>query len=252
MHRRFGYPLGRGFDHEGGSAADLQTDVMRFMAIISLCLVAIFALVQSLPLDRRVVQPPTPTALPSVPLAEPAATPDAPPPSVAASVPEPSAPTKVKTLQLPPAPAYSPPDAETQDPIPLASTAASVPTAAPAPPSHDEDGFVLRFESDRALFRLIESRTIALYAMRDDDTLRLQVGGGSTTFWSAEKPRQFHEMDDSTVPARVISALKRVANPDVTWGVTLPTDLRSQLNGYLNSHSGGTLIIGQDGELRLE
>ena len=254
MHRRFGYPLGRGFDHEGGSAADLQTDVMRFMAIISLCLVAIFALVQSLPLDRRVVQPPTPTptAAPSAAAAEPAATPEAPPPPVAASIPEPSAPTTVKTIQLPPAPAYSPPEAETQDPIPLASTAASVPTAAPAPPSHDEDGFVLRFESDRALFRLIESRAIALYAMRADKTLRLQVGGGSTTFWSAEKPRQFHEMDDSTVPPRVIAALKRVANPDVTWGVTLPTALRSQLDGYLNTHSGGTLIIGQDGKLRLE
>ena len=35
---------------DAGGAADLQTDVMRFMAILSLCLVAIFALVQSIPL----------------------------------------------------------------------------------------------------------------------------------------------------------------------------------------------------------
>ena len=42
------YPMNR-MDAEAGGAADLQTDVMRFMAILSLCLVAIFALVQSIP-----------------------------------------------------------------------------------------------------------------------------------------------------------------------------------------------------------
>ena len=47
------YALNRGADSDAGGAADLQTDVMRFMAIISLCLVAIFALVQSIPLARQ-------------------------------------------------------------------------------------------------------------------------------------------------------------------------------------------------------
>jgi hypothetical protein len=45
------YPLSRGGDFEAGGAADLQTDIMRFMAILALCLVAIFALVQSIPLE---------------------------------------------------------------------------------------------------------------------------------------------------------------------------------------------------------
>ena len=44
------YPLTRSADTDVGGAADLQTDVMRFMAILALCLVAIFALVQSIPL----------------------------------------------------------------------------------------------------------------------------------------------------------------------------------------------------------
>ncbi len=250
MYRRFGYALGRGFDHEGGSAADLQTDVMRFMAIISLCLVAIFALVQSLPLDRTVAQPPAAASAPSAVAEE--ATTDTPPPVEAAVTLEPSPPAQVKPIELPPAPAYSLPQAETPDPIPLASTAASVPDSAPAPDSPDEDGFVLRFESDRALFHLVEARMIDLYAMRDNETLRLQVSGESAAFWSAEKPRQFHEMDDATVPPSVVAALRRVANPGVTWGVTLPPTLRTRLNGYLNSRSGGTLVIGRDGELRLE
>ena len=43
------YPLVRSADTDAGGAADLQTDIMRFMAILALCLMAIFALVQSLP-----------------------------------------------------------------------------------------------------------------------------------------------------------------------------------------------------------
>ncbi|NOR66604.1 MAG: hypothetical protein GQ528_04535 [Woeseiaceae bacterium] len=52
------YPLNRGMDAEAGGIADLQTDVMRFIAILALCLVAIFALVQSLPLMPTVIEPP--------------------------------------------------------------------------------------------------------------------------------------------------------------------------------------------------
>ncbi len=55
------YPLSRGMDSEAGGVADLQTDVMRFMAILALCLVAIFALVQSIPVS---------TVAPEIPAAE--------------------------------------------------------------------------------------------------------------------------------------------------------------------------------------
>ena len=51
------YPLTRTADTDVGGAADLQTDVMRFMAILSLCLVAIFALVQSIPLAPTEPEP---------------------------------------------------------------------------------------------------------------------------------------------------------------------------------------------------
>ena len=52
------YPLNRGMDAEAGGIADLQTDVMRFIAILCLCLVAIFALVQSIPLMPTYVESP--------------------------------------------------------------------------------------------------------------------------------------------------------------------------------------------------
>ena len=63
--------MARGMDNEAGGAADLQTDVMRFMAILSLCLVAIFALVQSLPLVQTESPPtPLPEPEPQVPVTE--------------------------------------------------------------------------------------------------------------------------------------------------------------------------------------
>ena len=54
MRSPFAYPLNRYSDMDGGGAADLQTDIMRFMAILSLCLMAIFALVQSVPVTPAV------------------------------------------------------------------------------------------------------------------------------------------------------------------------------------------------------
>ncbi len=57
-----------GPDGERGGG-ELQTDVMRFMAILAFCLVAIFALVQSIPsAPTRSPQPPEPTAFaPEIP-----------------------------------------------------------------------------------------------------------------------------------------------------------------------------------------
>src|SRR5210317_920748 len=76
-------------DTEAGGAADLQTDIMRFMAILALCLVAIFALVQSIPL------------VPEAPSQSPA--PAAPPPIAEVIEPEPE-PKQVDAEPDPPAP----------------------------------------------------------------------------------------------------------------------------------------------------
>ncbi len=82
------YPLNRSADMDAGGAADLQTDIMRFMAILSLCLVAIFALVQSIP-----ITPTQPVQAESQAPAAVAAKKLIPPPDL----PKPVAPTPVKT-----------------------------------------------------------------------------------------------------------------------------------------------------------
>jgi len=94
---------------ETDTSETLQSDVMRFMAILALCLVAIFALVQSLPL--RPVEPvpdaaPTPLDASSQPIREPAAEEpkiDSPP-----FVPEPVVQTSPEPREKIPAPAPKP------------------------------------------------------------------------------------------------------------------------------------------------
>jgi hypothetical protein len=216
----------RGVDAEGGGVADLQTDVMRFMAILAICLVVIFALVQSIPLR------------PSQPVPEPVVEPSPEPEPKAAPVPE-SQPVPL------PEPAPRPVAIEQPKPEPVE------PPPAPAEP----EGFTLRFESDLALTRLVARSVVGLYAIADQKTLRLSVSESRMSFWEASTPNQYHEMDRSTVPTQVVRALLRTSEIDVTavkWGVTLPAGMQQELNGFLESANGGALVIGANGTLRLE
>ena len=222
----------RGADAEGGGVADLQTDVMRFMAILAICLVVIFALVQSIPLR------------PSQPVPEPV------PEAVAEAVPEP---TPAPVQKPAPAPEAAPVPAPQPEVVEQPVPEPAVTPPPPAPPA--QDGFTLRFESDRTLTRLVARGVVGLYAIGNQQTLRLNVNESRMSFWEASTPNQFHEMDRGTVPADVVRALLRIAEVDITsikWGVTLPADMLHDLDGYLGSATGGALVIGANGKLRLE
>ena len=226
----------RGVDAEGGGVAELQTDVMRFMAILAICLVVIFALVQSIPLSPT---PPTAEAVSKVE-PEPVARPQPVAEPVAAAPPTPAAEPPPAVEQLAPQPVVERPAAE------------PAPASPAAPPA---DGFTLRFESDLALKRLVARNVVGLYAIDNAASLRLNVSDGRMSFWEASTPNQYHEMDRATVPADVVRALLRTAAIDATaikWGVTLPAGMQRELNGLLASSSGGALVIGSDGRLRLE
>jgi hypothetical protein len=237
------YPMHRG-DTDAGGAADLQTDIMRFMAILALCLVAIFALVQSIPLvPEAPTQSPAPVAPPPTVLAET----DPPPPADAAEPagPEP-APGKAVLLTRP---KWTSTFVPMQDnPLPEAEPE---PAATPEP---ERRGFTLRFESDLALTRLVAAGKVGLYAITDGRARRMTVSESRISFWDASAPNSYHEMETSTVPRPVIDALARtgVNTAGVGWGVTLPGKLREELDSLMQGSSGGALVIGQDGGLRLE
>lgn len=252
------YPLNRGMDAEGGGAADLQTDVMRFMAILSLCLVAIFAMVQSIPLAPVVDAPAT--AEQSVELPQPRDEPSQPPETQPGSTP-----SRRITLVRPQAqrlpeqekqPVLQRPVANSAPARPRPEPAATViePVAAARAPDTSQQGFTLRFASDVALTRLVARDEVGLYAIYPDKVFRMNVNRGEMSFWPASMPEQFHEMDVATVPEPVIDALQRsngLRARDLRWGVTIPAGTARRLEQFLREASGGTLIIDATGELRL-
>jgi len=256
------YPLSRGLDADAGGAADLQTDVMRFMAILSMCLVAIFALVQSIPLAPATPQP----ADRVVQVTEPAV--PQPIEEIESEKPiELTRPTPVKlpvreapvALERPkPKPVErresvgraTVPDEEPEQ-ISVASTASSAERR--VTPGKVQKGFTLRFESDAALSQLVEREVVGLYAISPSSIHRMQLASGRMSFWPASAPQRFHEMDVATVPSSVIDAWRKSqSGNEIKWGVSLPAPMARDLNDYLEKREGGVLVIGRDGQLRLE
>ena len=259
------YPLNRSADMDVGGAADLQTDIMRFMAILSLCLVAIFALVQSIPVTPEeslpMEQEPAPT-----PVAQESAPPEPSPAPEPVATPKPKPAEKAVTLTRPKwQPKYAPKTPIRAEPIVVAKTVVAKakpapvaeqpaqPTAAP-PAEPEKDGFTLRFASDAALTRAVAAHHVGLYALGTNQARRMTVSESRIAFWDASTPNSFHEMEASTVPAAVIDALVRTgaATEGVSWGVTLPGKMKAQLDSLMQDHAGGSLIIGAVGDVRWE
>ena len=247
----FAYPLVRNIDSDAGGAADLQTDIMRFMAILALCLMAIFALVQSIPLAP--VEPAAPPTVAEQPVPEPVKKPVPDiviEPTEAAPAPERIVLTRPvwKPAERPTVGAASSRDESAQD----------TPPTTDAPPTEavesEQKGFTLRFESDQALMRLVATSQVGLYALSSERAQRMTVASSRISFWDASTPNAFHEMEATTVPRSVVDALVRSGTPaeNISWGVTLPGKLRGQLDELMRDNSGGSLLIGADGRMRLE
>ena len=249
------YPLNRSADTDAGGAADLQTDIMRFMAILSMCLLAIFALVQSIPLAPVETSEPIEAVAAEAPpvVAQPAES--MPEESVAA----PAQGEKAVVLTRPKwvakyAPAQKPVAAPEPQPVPEEAPAPVEPTAEPKPEPMGDEGFTLRFASDAALMRAVAARHVGLYAIEQGRARRMTVSESRISFWDASTPNTFHEMESGTVPLPVSEALGRAGagTDNVNWGVTLPGRMKAQLDELLRAHRGGSLIITADGDIHWE
>ena len=248
------YPMNRGMDVDAGGAADLQTDVMRFMAIISMCLVAIFALVQSIPLAP---QSPTPTVKDapepdarSEPLVEPSQPPETAPGNVTLTRPEP-----VVSHKREPTVALQRPVPTAAKPVTRPPVAKPPPHAQPAAATPSRQGFTLRFESDAVLTRLVENETVGLFVIAGKEARRLQIESGRISYWSSSTPDQVHEMDPATVPKSFLTIWNRQhgsAGVAEKWGVSLPPSMSRQVRKHIAGSDGGALIIGDSGQVRLE
>ncbi len=251
---------------------DLQTDVMRFMAILAFCLMAVFALVQSFPLTAQ----PPPVAVPATATPQPAVSPNA-----AQAVTE-TAPRAIEVVAVPvtapvadpgiAAPSSKPDDTPQTAAIQEKAPALEVPAGqvaaiqveeqpleAPPPPAEAPEekpqGFTLRFVSDAALRRLVSRGKVGLYAFSAGQSWRLAPSVQADTFHAATAPKEFHAMATQTVPQSIVSAMRKqldATQGTVTWGVTLPPPTRYAIARLVREFDGGVLIIGSDGRVQRE
>lgn len=249
-------PINHGLDGES-----LQTDVMRFMAIIAFCLIAILSLVRDVESQPTVVEATNITSTDDasiepvlLPLLQPRESPE-PEPAPRLPVPEP---------RLVPLVALPEPDTE-QVPTsividvtpqtPLAKIVAleaekekSVPAPRPQVDDTQSEGLTLRFVSDSDFLRLIAKGDVRVYAFQDQVFLAL---GDNYEFQDATAPKQVYEVLPETIPSLIDSALaKRDPSPTAfKWGISLPKRVERQIQRYLNTVSTGQLLIDRYGEV---
>ena len=263
------YPLNRAADTDVGGAADLQTDVMRFMAILALCLVAIFALVQSMPLAPVEPIAVEQVTVPAPPVTEQARVRPAPQPQAVSRRETPGTPESAEAKPVEETvvltrpkwvPKHTPPATEPVSPRePVTETMpAPMTVAEPAPVQEpvavENEGFTLRFASDAALMRSVAAHHVGVYAIDAGRARRMTVSESRISFWEASTPNSFHEMEARTVPVAVVDALVRSGAPSdaVQWGVTLPGRMTAQLDALMQENRGGELVIGAGGNITLE
>jgi hypothetical protein len=143
--------------------------------------------------------------------------------------------------------------AKTQpEPVLVVEQPAEPEPATPVEP--EKEGFTLRFASDAALTRAVAAHQVGVYAIAADRARRMTVSESRISFWDASTPNTFHEMETTTVPAAVIDALVRTgtATDGISWGVTLPGRMKSQLDSLMQEHRGGSLIIDASGNILWE
>jgi type IV secretory pathway VirB10-like protein len=231
---------------EADTSETLQSDVMRFMAILALCLIAIFALVQSLPLRP----------LPGPEAAQPAAETPPPVPPTATVQPSPIAVeesvTKDSEIKQTPFPAQEARE-ETSTPAPPQPPVEAAPAVAPKTVRPGAPAPERKPESRATPAEAPQEASMS--AGQEGLILRF-VSGGVLRFAPATAPRHFYSMTPDTVPSAIAHALEDSAptarDDSVTWGVTLPADTQLQLERLIEQHRSGALIIDTSGRVRFQ
>jgi len=224
----------------GLDGESLQTDVMRFMAIIAFCLIAILSLVRDVEsqststvenVEEQVVESPRLMVQQHRPSLEPLA--------------ELSEPELEQVLES--VPAEEPPIVELEvnpKPEPVVTKTTSLiahPEAA---------GLILRFVSDSDFLRLIAKGDVQVYAFQEREFLAL---GQNYEFYEAPAPKQVYEVLPETIPSLIDAALEKRKHQSAVnfkWGISLPERVERQIQRYLNTVSTGQLLIDRYGEVR--
>jgi len=231
----------------------LQADVMRFLAIIAFCLIAVLALVrQTEPAEQT---PPAAAGSPApvapapleVSVEDPAGHPVAPSPAAPVRAPARATPAAPEAVAAPPA---TPEAAPAPQPVTRTAPPAREPARA-APPATEERGLTLRFASERDFLTLLRRGDIRVYAYRPGLVLGLS---SDFRFEPVSGPGALYEMQRTTIPAAVTGLLGSSEHAgsagELTWGVQLPAKIRHDIDSRLQQGASGELLIDARGGLR--
>lgn len=240
-----------GGNHHTADSESLQTDVMRFMAIIAFCLIAILALVRNS--EPGTTRQPAPD--PGVEShAEPRGIqPPEPAPAISQVPPLPDASTApLRALEpLPRLPDEEPGDGslEPADPrTPGTDAPSDQAVSATAQEAAAERGLSLRFATDRDFMRLIARGEVQVYAFRADDVLSLDR---SFRFLESPAPARLYPLEPATIPRLVTGALDahRGATDGYAWGIRMPERLEARIQALVGQGASGQLVIDRYGEV---
>ena len=228
-------------------AEALQTDVMRFLAIISMCLMVVFALVQAMPLSQVSNRPSIRTRqmLEDRQLLE----------------------TKNEHLEKTAAQLRArlrslEDQISRERRIAAAARARSQADKPPTPAAVPKSkiGFTLGFSSSLALMTLLRiTPGVRLYLMAGSKTWKLGFKNSSqVVFLPAPAPSQIYQMAPDTVPDKIIRAGRKVVaafgrgRSAVTYGVSLPPNMVNKISKLMQHAKGGDLVISSNGNIRIE
>jgi hypothetical protein len=218
--------------------AELQADVMRFVAILALCLVAVSSLVEgyraSAPPEEvpAIVAPPIPARVGTGP---------------GAAAPGPLPRPDRESLRR------SPTDRRTLEPaapVPPPADAASEPVPSPVEAPKDQaPGLSLRFLTDAALLRLVARGGAGVFVQSGSQTFALDLSDG-IEFRKSQPPAQFYAMATETVPSVLRANYPGWGSGQ--WGVTLPLETARSIESFLAANATGELVIDSHGRVSLE
>jgi len=216
----------------------LQTDVMRFLAIICMCLMIVFSLVQSIPVSSRKNKP----ELSNKTLIK----------------------DEVKALEEAAAEltgkiTYQKSDNKIQKQVEKAPKKENKKISS----SSRKKGFSLRFASNPILEHLLNpnqinpNQGVKLYLFAGGKYWVLKPGNSMKwKFVYSKPPKYLYDMDLITVPYGIKKAGKKVVaafgKGQMKYGVTLSSDIRNELSSLMSKHEGGDLVILKNGKVALE
>jgi hypothetical protein len=129
-------------------------------------------------------------------------------------------------------------------------------TKAPTQQKTQKKGFSLRFATDQVLLDLLMKQQVKLYIMMGSNAWKLSFQAQSWQVEQASSPKQFYQMAEQTVPTVLSKTAKKNlsvhAESKAVWAIELPYSITDSIKKLMQTQQGGGLIIGNNGEVKLK